>query len=305
MTWVRFHGELREGEKRGLPRALRFVYMELSYLARPKKGLVELPRGMSDLDAVHDVLGGNKREVAAALKLFMLPLEEGDAPMLRITIADAKRYLEVVAWKKWNPASDSSAERVAAFRNRHGNGDGYGDVTVTGDGDVTVTSGYRNGGEGVPRARGRASDSPSTSNSEYERGMQGGEPASETPSAIRIKALDGRTAGPIPADFVLTADARSSAETIGMPAGEVDTEWAKFVSHHRLKGTIGVDWYAGWQKWAAQSKQYRRAGGGGPQRADPAPPPYLRPFVKNTAPVDLDPVGSPPAISPFAKPGGT
>lgn len=302
MTWVRFHGELREGEKRGLPRALRFVYMELSYLARPKKGLVELPRGMSDLDAVHDVLGGNKREVAAALKLFMLPLEEGDAPMLRITTADTKRYLEVVAWKKWNPASDSSAERVAAFRNRHGNGDGNGDVTVTGDGDVTVTSGYRNGGEGVPRARGRASDSLSTSNSESGEGIQG-ESAAESPSRTRIKAPSGQTATTIPEDIALTSDARASAEIAGMPPGDVDVEWSKFVGHHRHKGTVGVDWYAGWQKWVGQSKQYRRSPGGGSQRPDPAPPPYHRP-VKSTAPVDSEPVGAPPAMSPFAKPGG-
>jgi hypothetical protein len=58
MVWVKFHDKLCRGAKRGLPRAARFVFMELCLEARPGRGVIALPLGMSALDALHDVLGG-------------------------------------------------------------------------------------------------------------------------------------------------------------------------------------------------------------------------------------------------------
>ena len=52
MVWVKFHDKLCKGAKRGLPRAVRFVFMELCLEARPGRGVMSLPVGMPDLDAL-------------------------------------------------------------------------------------------------------------------------------------------------------------------------------------------------------------------------------------------------------------
>lgn len=121
MSWVPFHSSLREGDKRGLPRAVRFVYLELSLLTRPSGGRLPLPRGFkSDLDAVHDILGGDRREIRAALELLTTPLDPTDPrdePMLRLSGPPERRILELPAHKRW-VRPDTTAERVRRHRNR-------------------------------------------------------------------------------------------------------------------------------------------------------------------------------------------
>jgi 5-methylcytosine-specific restriction endonuclease McrA len=97
--WVRFHREIRQGEKRGLARATRFVYMELSQEARGGRGEIVLPVGMSDEEGVHDILGGNRKEVIEAIR----ELAKGVDPMIRIETRGSNRVLVVVDWEKWNP----------------------------------------------------------------------------------------------------------------------------------------------------------------------------------------------------------
>ena len=117
MSWVKFHDELTQGAKRGLPRSARFVYLELCLLARKGRGVVVLPVGMRDVDAVCDVLGGDRTEVRKALTLLSLRSSPEVEPMIRFEDAPAGRALVIVAWEKWNKVDDSAA-RVARYREK-------------------------------------------------------------------------------------------------------------------------------------------------------------------------------------------
>ena len=113
MAFVNFHQELTEGEKRGLPRATRFVYMELSLKARPLRGVIPLARGMTDLHAVWDILGGSKNEIKSALSM----LTRGSDPLVKFENVGDLRTLVVVAWCRWN-RNDKSTARVLRFRGK-------------------------------------------------------------------------------------------------------------------------------------------------------------------------------------------
>lgn len=112
--WVKFHAELTRGAKRGLKRAHRFVYLELSLAARAGSGVVELPVGMGDVDGVVDMLGGDAKEVRAALEVLC----GGNEPMVRFDGDSGARRLVVVAWERWNSSPGGSTERVRRFRER-------------------------------------------------------------------------------------------------------------------------------------------------------------------------------------------
>ncbi len=115
MTWVKFHEALRHGDKRGLPRATRFIFLELALLARPKNGIVRFPRGMGDAESLCDILGGNRKEICAAIQ----DLTDGADPMVVLDADDIGRYLEIPSWNRWNKASESpgaSTPRVGKFR---------------------------------------------------------------------------------------------------------------------------------------------------------------------------------------------
>lgn len=104
MVWVKFHDKLCTGAKRGIPRAVRFVFMELCLASRPGRGVLDLPLGMSDLDAVHDVLGGNRKEVAEALKTLAITPKPGpDDPepraMIELTGESGARRLTIPCWE--------------------------------------------------------------------------------------------------------------------------------------------------------------------------------------------------------------
>lgn len=110
-NWVKFHDELRRGAKRGLTRSARFIFLELCIETRPGKGVIALPIGMSDLDAIHDMLGGNKREIAEALPT----LTAGTEPMIAVADGPDGRSLTVPSWNRWN-AVDLSTARVTKHR---------------------------------------------------------------------------------------------------------------------------------------------------------------------------------------------
>jgi hypothetical protein len=126
MTWVKFHGELTEGAKRGIPRAVRFILMELAHKARPGRGVLDLPLGMGDVDALQDVLGGNPKEVRDAHRI----LTAGDEPILVFEGPEGARRLVIPSWQRWNagafePAGAStqrSRRSRAATDERPGNG---------------------------------------------------------------------------------------------------------------------------------------------------------------------------------------
>ncbi len=135
MTWIKFHSELRDGRKRGLSRASRFVYLELSLLSRASRGVIDLPRGMNVPDAIHDILGGSRKEIGVALD--DLCSEEFD--MIRVEEDNGHQRVVVVNWAKWNAIDESAARRQRDSRSRR-NGHVTRDVTdmsrVT-HGDVT------------------------------------------------------------------------------------------------------------------------------------------------------------------------
>ena len=114
--WVKFHDELCQGAKRGLPRAVRFVYMELSLLSRPGRGTIDLPVGMTPLAGVRDLLGGNAKEVATALQL----LTKSPDPMVRIEGDGTTSRLVVTKWETWN-VLDASTARVQKHRKNKAN----------------------------------------------------------------------------------------------------------------------------------------------------------------------------------------
>lgn len=114
--WVKFHDELCQGAKRGIPRAVRFVYMELSLLSRPGRGTIDLPVGMTPLAGVRDLLGGNKKEIASALEL----LTKSPDPMVRIEGDGTTSRLVVTKWETWN-VLDASTARVQKHRQNKAN----------------------------------------------------------------------------------------------------------------------------------------------------------------------------------------
>lgn len=122
-NWVPFHEELCLGNKRGLSRATRFIFLELSREARNGKGVVKLAVGMTDVDAVHDLLGGSKREVAEALKALSAPLpgDDNPEPMIVIDGPERARTLRIPSWPRWSytrePAGSSTA-RVTKHRSK-------------------------------------------------------------------------------------------------------------------------------------------------------------------------------------------
>lgn len=126
MTWVKCHDELRKGAKRGLSRATRFVYLELCLEARPLRGVVRLPARVKTLDAVHDLLGGDRKEIAKALE------ELAAEGMIEV----GTEALTLPSWEAWNRV-DASAERTRAYRARRRGpaSDASPVVTVTRHGD--------------------------------------------------------------------------------------------------------------------------------------------------------------------------
>ena len=113
MAWVKFHEELRAGAKRGIPRATRFIYMELCLLARPGRGVVALPIGMNALNGVHDILGGSRGEVVRALET----LTAGEAPMVRVEGEPGALRVVIPAWSEWN-TTDLSTPRTKQHRSK-------------------------------------------------------------------------------------------------------------------------------------------------------------------------------------------
>lgn len=110
MSWIRFHSAIMQGAKRGLPRATRFIYMELAIHCKGRKGLMILAPGLSDIDAIHDVIGGNRQEIDEAIP----KLTAGADPMVTITNEGEDRVLRVNKWQKWNPGDVSLASHLGS-----------------------------------------------------------------------------------------------------------------------------------------------------------------------------------------------
>jgi hypothetical protein len=112
--WIPFHRRLAKGPKKSIPRGVRFVLLELSLEARPTKGVIDLPTDWDTVDALHDMLGGDRREIRKALQIFSFRDSSG-VPAIEI-IKDALRHQCVITkWAEW-AGPKSNAERQAEFK---------------------------------------------------------------------------------------------------------------------------------------------------------------------------------------------
>lgn len=112
--WIPFHRSLMKGRKRALPRATRFIFLELCVEAREGGGLIELAPGLSPGEAVLDLIGGNRREVHAAMDTLVA--ED------MVDIVSRPGFLVITTWDRWKLKDRTNAERQARFRERKSNG---------------------------------------------------------------------------------------------------------------------------------------------------------------------------------------
>lgn len=106
MNFIPFHSSICKGRKRSLSRATRFIYLELCLLTRDSNGVYDLP-DEPVIDAIHDVLGGDKSEIGEAIPALI----EADMLMVEDGI------LTIVNYEEWQLAS-SDAERARRYRAR-------------------------------------------------------------------------------------------------------------------------------------------------------------------------------------------
>lgn len=122
LNYIPFHDTLTQGDKRGLSRATRFIFLELTLHAKPYGGRLPLPRGFkTDLDRIEDIIGGNRRELAAALTDLAVPLDPDDPedrPMIAIEGPPQRRVLVIVSYPEWSPTGPSTP-RVRKYRKKH------------------------------------------------------------------------------------------------------------------------------------------------------------------------------------------
>lgn len=114
--WVPCHRRLLKGAKKGWPRAVRFILLELCHEARPTDGTLEFPVEWDTLTAVHDRLGGDRKEIRKALTFLQIPDATG-AQVIQIERDETKHRLKIVKWETWS-GPKSGAERVELHRKR-------------------------------------------------------------------------------------------------------------------------------------------------------------------------------------------
>lgn len=109
--WVKCHAALTKGAKRALPRATRFVFLELLLEARDLDGSVEIRMDLDLPAAVYDVIGGNLIEIAEALSALAA------VGMIVVEALGDGRFITIPSWDRWNKI-DSSTARVAKWRDK-------------------------------------------------------------------------------------------------------------------------------------------------------------------------------------------
>lgn len=256
--WVPFYASLREGDKRGLPRAVRFVYLELSLLSRSFEGELPLPRGFkSDIDAVHDMLGGKRSEVVVALALLTVPMDPTnpkDEPLLKLAGPPERRVLIVTSFKNY-VARDKSAPRMRKLRGKsleqyHEDID-HGDGTC--DGDVTATKERRE-----EDRREEESVIPSHDHRDsFTPDFDAPEPSSAVmpvAAPLRLEPTSGkrirkakRVASTIPDDFAVTPAIEAMCRAEGLADPHV--VFRTFRDDALAKGRVYADWEAAFRNW--------------------------------------------------------
>lgn len=285
MTWIKFHGELRQGKHRGIPRALRFVFLELSLLARPGRGELELPMGMKLLDGVHDLLGGGRREVELALELYTAG-PDSKAPSLLVEGEEGAWRLKIPSWEKDNQL-DSSAGRMRRLRENRAlrnDCDASRDVTVTDavrvtrrharhahgpSRDVTAAdSSNAHAGASDPdldlsqlsQSRDPDPDSPvAPPGGQTTPGEQGALPGIEAPPTVGKRRKRAKAeSGPSPEGWQPDVALLELGVKLGFSGERVREEAPRFLDHHRSKGNVFSDWDAAFRTWIRNEAKWER-----------------------------------------------
>lgn len=83
-----------------------------------------------------------------------------------------------------------------------------------------------------------------------------------------------------PDEFPLSEQHRQQAERYGVRPDRIAAETAKFLDHHRSRGTRFIDWQAAWRTWMQRVSDY----GQPPRTGLQAPPPPAPPFAPSRLP---------------------
>jgi hypothetical protein len=254
-NWIRFHAEIREGKHRGIPRALRFVFLELCLLARPGRGTIDLPLKMDLVDGVHDLLGGSRREVAATLDL-LTPGPDPGSPTLVIEGKPGALRLVIPSWRRWNPI-DESAERTRRYRENRALSAGCdASQPVTGPSHpVTAVT-------PLDQRRGdqRRSDPPVGP-------PAGGTPAGQDgiPGMVREPPASGKSRrkarqdmGRRPPSWVPNDGHFKLGTEAGLSRAEVLSEVGPWTDHHVAAGTLIADFDGSFRTWIRRVPEFRR-----------------------------------------------
>lgn len=126
--WVPFHRRLVQGRKKAIARGVRFVLLELSLEARPTQGVLEFPPEWDTVKAVHDLIGGDRREIKKALTVFQIPDEFG-LPTIEIDRDVSHHSLKIIKWEDY-AGPKSSTERSQVSRANRGAVSDIKDLTV-------------------------------------------------------------------------------------------------------------------------------------------------------------------------------
>ena len=215
MIWIKLHDSIRKGNNRVIRRAHRFVFLELCLEAYELRGRIAIPTGVDVVDAVHDILGGNRREIEEALQIWMTPGGPDEPAALQIDQNGSKRELVVTNWAFWNDR-DISTDRVRKHRE---NKRLRVDETRFNRSNVTVGNGsseVKGSGE-----KGREEKNPQTP-------FGGDEPEEDAPSSPTLPGLSLEPTGnPEPGE--LPPKRRSEAEDVD----DVLRHWAAESYHGR------------------------------------------------------------------------
>jgi len=95
--WTPAFDSLFEGDNRGLPRAARFLFLELCRAARARRegGILRVPRSMTEAEAVFDLVAGERREVNRMTPLLL------QAGKIRFEDRGGARCLVIPSWPKY------------------------------------------------------------------------------------------------------------------------------------------------------------------------------------------------------------
>lgn len=237
--WIPFHASLRQGAKRGIPRAIRFIYLEVAHASRQYAGRLPLPFGFKTVeDALHDVLGGSFAEVKRALDVLTKPVDPDDeTAMLRVEGERGRWILVVCAFDRWANA-DLSTDRVRRYREKQR--EQFSTDTVH------ETRFMRNSETATKRLEKRREEKNREEKSDPPISPKGGNVSPSVPSEPKKpRRSSAKTA--LPPDFVVSTAIEAMCRSEGLP--NPNEVFPHFCDTARAKEYRYADWEAAFRNW--------------------------------------------------------